>query len=235
MTGERSGTTPPGDLSYDNLGAYFAQKGFVTVIPDYRLVPNVVFPEPARDVRDAIEWIVTNRDQLIFGGVTDPDVDLLLVMGHSAGASHIFTVLALPELYSPILHPKIKGAILISAPYHFEPVGSALGSEQVVVMYWGSMEEATKTNSSGLLKAASAEKVASFPAILLVEAERDPEGFKIVGKDFHEALEGRLGAKVQKIYAKRHNHISVTFALGLKEGEEWAEEAIDWMKATLSG
>ncbi len=33
---------------------------------------------------------------------------------------NLFIILALRELYSPALHPRIKGAVLLSGPYTFE-------------------------------------------------------------------------------------------------------------------
>ncbi|KAJ3898005.1 hypothetical protein F5879DRAFT_981769 [Lentinula edodes] len=42
-----------------------------------------------------------------------------------------------------------------------------------------------------------------------------------------------MDKKVPKIIAAGHNHISITFALMSGQGERWAEEVVDWMKAAV--
>lgn len=228
-TGDRS-FPPPADLAYANVATYFAQRGFITVIPDYRLVPDVIFPAPAQDVRDAMEWVIAHPENLIFGNVTNPDVDSIFIFGHSAGALHAFTMLTLPELNSPTLHPKIKGAVLMSGPYRFDRTS---GFDEIAVQYWGSLEETDKKDCLGLLRNLSPEQRKSLPSILLIEAERDPGWMQVVGKEFHEALLAHSEIKVKKIYAKGHNHISCTLCMGSNEGEEFAEETVEWMRDIL--
>ncbi|KAI5999275.1 Alpha/Beta hydrolase protein [Pisolithus albus] len=53
-------SSPPSYLVHNNLGAFFASRGILVVIPDYRLVPGITFPEGSEDVRDAIEWTIEN-------------------------------------------------------------------------------------------------------------------------------------------------------------------------------
>ncbi|KAK0229444.1 hypothetical protein EDD85DRAFT_939754 [Armillaria nabsnona] len=66
-----------------NLGSFFATRGFVTVVPDYRIVDSSAqFPGAAQDVRDAMQWIVDN--------FPFPD-SVIFVLGHSAGAMNMFT------------------------------------------------------------------------------------------------------------------------------------------------
>ncbi|PBK98484.1 alpha/beta-hydrolase [Armillaria gallica] len=219
---------PPADLSYGNLGSYFADQGFITIIPDYRLVPDVQHPEAARDVRDAMQWVVDNPEKLAFGGVTEPDLDALFVMGHSAGAMNVFTILITPELYSATLHPKIKGAVLFAGAYTFEEMPSFMTAP--VEQYYGGFEHQKEKLPLGLLQAASDEKIASLPRLLLGIAERDPESLVNASKNFQLALEAR-GLTYDKFVAAGHNHISVTFALSTGQGEEWASDVVKWIRS----
>ena len=70
---------------YLNFGAFFAKLGFVTVVPDYRLVPDVQFPTGTEDVRDALIYVLQN--------VTEADTNRVYLLGHSAGSVHMSTLL----------------------------------------------------------------------------------------------------------------------------------------------
>lgn len=227
----------PFSLGYACLGAYFAQRGFLTVIPDYRLIPNVQYPAPAEDVRDAMVWVIQNSPKLTSRGVPNPDTNSLFLMGHSAGAVHAATTVFHPELLmSTTLEPRLKGIILNAGGYHFHPVGLKMSkeTEDLCNKYWGSVE-ATKTKDPlALFQAASEEKLASLPEVLLVEAEREPPWMAKVGEDFWKALEARYGREVKKIFGKGHNHISPNWALSTGQGEEWAEEVVEWMNGKLA-
>jgi acetyl esterase/lipase len=77
---------------YRFVGAAFAEMGFVTVIYDYRLHPEVTFPTYLEDAALAVRW---TRDHAVrFGG----DPRRLVLAGHSAGA-HIAAMLAVNPRY----------------------------------------------------------------------------------------------------------------------------------------
>ncbi|KAK0444052.1 hypothetical protein EV421DRAFT_486570 [Armillaria borealis] len=54
------------------------------------------------------------------------------------GAMNMFTLLVLPDLYSPSLHPRIKGAILLAGPYTFEDI--PVDMKDVVRLYHGEVK-----------------------------------------------------------------------------------------------
>ncbi|KAJ7580686.1 alpha/beta-hydrolase [Mycena floridula] len=226
VSGERI-LAAPNDLVYANVGYYFAQHGFITIIPDYRLVPGVTFPAPAQDVRDAMQWVVDHPTELVFGGVSSPDIDSLFIVSHSAGANIASTVLALPELYSENLHSRIKGAVLVSGSYR-HIAGAA--PDNLFVMHWGSLEESFKKDSVALMSQVAVERL---PPLFCIEAESDTDGMKEIGKTLVDSLTARPGIKVTTASAKGHNHVSLNWALGTGEGEEWAEQAVQFMKKGL--
>jgi acetyl esterase/lipase len=112
------GTWSAGKKSnYAFVGAALAERGYVTVIPDYRLYPEVRFPAFVEDGARAIAWAQQHaRD---FGG----DPDRLVLMGHSAGA-HIAALLALNPSYlaaAGVRPHSIAGFIGLSGPYALVP------------------------------------------------------------------------------------------------------------------
>ncbi|CAI7640871.1 unnamed protein product [Penicillium pancosmium] len=71
-----------------NVGFYFAKRGFVTVLVNHRLVPNVKYPGGADDMQLAREWVFNNIAAVKYG-LGSPNKVVLL--GHSSGGAHIAT------------------------------------------------------------------------------------------------------------------------------------------------
>lgn len=113
------GSWQSGDKSsYRFVGQAFASKGFITVIVNYRLYPEVYFPAFINDGAKAVRWVHMNIQK--YGG----SPNYLFLVGHSAGA-HIATLLATDEHY--LLNQNgnaswIKGVIGIAGPYDFLPL-----------------------------------------------------------------------------------------------------------------
>lgn len=105
---------------YRFVGAALASRGVLTIVADYRLYPEVVFPAFVEDAALAVKWAQDRATQS--GG----DPRRLIVMGHSAGA-HIAAMLALNGQYlrSAGVRPHaIAGLIGLSGPYDFLPLKS---------------------------------------------------------------------------------------------------------------
>jgi acetyl esterase/lipase len=104
---------------YRFVGAALAARGVLTVIPDYRLYPQVRFPDFIYDAAASVAW--TRANAVRFGG----DPHRLFLMGHSAGAQ-IATLVALDSTYlrSVDLSPPrdICGVIGLAGPYDFLPL-----------------------------------------------------------------------------------------------------------------
>jgi acetyl esterase/lipase len=220
----------PADLGYGNLATYFSNKGFITIIPDYRLIPEVSFPGPMEDVRDAIKWILQNDHALRNGNVTEPDTDGIFLMGHSAGGVNVATILFYPGFTEPEVLSKIKGAVLMSPVYNSRP-DALIADQDTVDKFWGGSDEFAKRIPYGLLKNTSPEALQKLPKILMVESENDPDSFIAVRKEWQELLDEKTKNKHEVVIAKGHNHISLTWALLTGQGEEWAERVVEWLKS----
>ncbi|KAL0576635.1 hypothetical protein V5O48_005334 [Marasmius crinis-equi] len=219
---------PPADLAYANVAAYFTAKGFITIIPDYQLMPNATFPTPARDVLNAVRFMMDHREYLEGG-----DQGSVFLMGHSAGAVNVVSILTHPELSREASGVNIKGVVLVSGPYDYDPEEAITASPEIVQKFYGGLEETKRNCPIGLLKAAPKETLEQLPPVALVEGEYDPDSFKVVAAAFQKALKGLTGQDAPRWIAPKHNHLSLSYALGTGQGEEWAQQAAEWMKSML--
>jgi len=89
-----------------------AARGFVVVVPDYRLVPDVRWPGFVEDGAAAVRWVLANV--AAHGG----DPEKVAVMGHSAGA-HIALLLALDRRWG--VADRIRAAVSLAGPTDFLP------------------------------------------------------------------------------------------------------------------
>ncbi|MEM7620428.1 MAG: alpha/beta hydrolase [Pseudomonadota bacterium] len=102
---------------YHFVGAALASRGITTVIPDYRLFPDVKFPAFVEDAALAYQWVWENLVK------NNKNKRKIIVMGHSAGA-HIAALLALDTHYLQNLDKDISmpdGLIGLAGPYAFNP------------------------------------------------------------------------------------------------------------------
>jgi acetyl esterase/lipase len=122
---------------YPFLGTAMARRGYVTIIADYRVYPEVRYPGFIEDGALAVRWIKDNAAR--FGG----DPERLFVMGHSAGA-HIAAMLAIDRRWlngvGLSASRDIAGLIGIAGPYDFLP----LRDETLKVIFGGANEPATQ-------------------------------------------------------------------------------------------
>jgi acetyl esterase/lipase len=101
------------------VGEALASRGIVAVVADYRLYPEVRFPEFVNDSAQAVAWTLANVDR--FGG----DPQRVFVMGHSAGAYNAAMVALAPRYLAAAAGapaPGLRGFVGISGPYDFLPL-----------------------------------------------------------------------------------------------------------------
>ncbi|KAG0696360.1 Alpha/Beta hydrolase protein [Suillus ampliporus] len=223
----------PFSMGYRTVGSFFAQRGFITVIPDYRLVPEVEFPAASEDIRDAVNWIFTNVDIISIPSIPAPDVDDIFIMGHSAGAVHTKVLTLYPPVSSTIL-PRFKGIIWAGGSWFFDIEGGMFRTETAPQQYMGSRAQQKEREPRALWNGLSDEQIKNFPDILLVRAEREPDAVLISWDGMLPDIEKRLGEAPEAIICKGHNHISPHWALCSGQGEEWGEDVAKWMKARLN-
>ncbi|KZT66920.1 alpha/beta-hydrolase [Daedalea quercina L-15889] len=219
---------PPYDLAYASTGAYFARRGILTVIADYRLVPNVKYPQPIEDIRDAVNWVVNNGDKIVEDTPIQADFDNVFLLGHSAGTIYTATLLFHPTLLTSHLRSHIRGVVLKSGIYRF-PRNERMGPEHPLLQLYGSWDEVEANQPMTLLEQAPDEHFQGFPQVVMFASQREPDWWMVSNEELREALQVRLGREVPLIVMKGHNHISPHWALWSGEGEEWAEEVTSWI------
>jgi acetyl esterase/lipase len=104
---------------YRFVGVALASRGIVTVIADYRVYPQVVYPEFLRDNAEAVAF--AKRHAADWGG----DPDRLFLIGHSAGAYNAVMLATDPRWLAGVgLDPRrdIAGVVGLAGPYDFLPL-----------------------------------------------------------------------------------------------------------------
>lgn len=103
---------------YGWVAQALAARGFVVVLPDYRLYPQVRFPTFLDDSAQAVRWAVDHAGA--FGG----DPSQIVLLGHSAGAYNAVMLGLEPRyLQAAGVDPRvIRGVVGIAGPYDFLPL-----------------------------------------------------------------------------------------------------------------
>jgi len=104
---------------YRYVAKALARRGYVAVVPDYRIYPEVRYPEFLKDGARVVRWVKDNVGR--YGG----DPGKIFLKGHSAGA-HIAAMLSIDAhwLAEVGLNPgrDIAGLIGIAGPYDYMPL-----------------------------------------------------------------------------------------------------------------
>jgi acetyl esterase/lipase len=103
---------------YAFVGKAFAARGFVTVIADYRLVPEVYFPDFLTDCAAAVAW--THANAATYGGRSDR----IFLLGHSAGAYNAAMIALDARFLAALKLPQstIRGVATLAGPFDFLPL-----------------------------------------------------------------------------------------------------------------
>jgi len=109
-----------GKDAYAFLGRALAHRGFIVVLPDYRLFPKTKFPGFMEDTAKAVAW--THDNIADHGG----DIDRIFLSGQSAGAYNAVMVALDPQWLGRLgKEPDlIRGVAAMAGPYDFYPFDS---------------------------------------------------------------------------------------------------------------
>ncbi len=97
------------------VGQALASRGITTIIPDYRVYPEVLYPTFIEDCAVATRW-----------AANEASVERLFVTGHSAGGYNAMMLAANTHYLAAagVDRMKLAGAIGIAGPYDFLPLTS---------------------------------------------------------------------------------------------------------------
>jgi len=109
-TGERG--------TYAFVATPLAARGAVVVVPDYRLYPEVVFPDFLDDNAHAVAWAVGHANEL------GADPHRVFIVGHSAGAYNAAMLAVDPRWLARagLDRAQIAGVVGLAGPYDFLPM-----------------------------------------------------------------------------------------------------------------
>lgn len=163
---------------YGFVGKALASRGIMTVVADYRLSPQVVYPAFVEDAAQAVAWTLKHIGE--YGG----NANKVFVAGHSAGAYNAAMValdprwlskygesptallgwigIAGPYDFLPIVAESVKSAFLYpNTPADSQPIRHVTGSAPPSLLITGSADKVVNParNSGGLATALCAAQV----------------------------------------------------------------------------
>ena len=168
-SGERS--------NYRFIAQRFVSQGYTTIVPDYRLYPEIQFPAFVDDIAKAIVWTHRRYEQ-------KKNTPKIILVGHSAGA-HIVALLALDNRYLKRAGASTKiisGWVSLAGPHAFNPLKTA--STKPIFNNFASTIEQTKPTTfarsdapPGLLLHGKNDKVVyAKNSVLLANAIKNERG-----------------------------------------------------------
>jgi acetyl esterase/lipase len=173
---------------YSFAGHAFAGLGFLTVVADYRIVPDIVFPAFVEDCALAARWAVENA--AAHGG----DPGRVWLSGHSAGAYNAVMLGLDPARFGcPGLEQALRGIVGLSGPYDFYPFNVRESRDA-----FGSAAEPHLTQPINLVQPGA-------PPMFLAHGQRD----RLVHPNNTRALAAALqqaGVPVTERYYPRYGH-----------------------------
>jgi acetyl esterase/lipase len=152
---------------YGFVGRSLAARGHVVVIPDYRVLPEVEYPDFLTDCALAVTW--ASRHAREFGA----RASRLVLVGHSAGAYNA-AMLALVPQYG--VSADVRAVVGLSGPYDFYPFDIEISKRT-----FGAVADPLATQPINFVTRAA-------PPMLLVSADGD----KLVYPRNTTALSARL-------------------------------------------
>lgn len=183
---------------YANVGAWADSLGAACVAMTYRLAPAHGFPAGSADVAAAIAWI--HAEGVAHG--LDPDRTILI--GQSAGAVHVATYLAHPDLHK-VSGGGVAAAVLLSGLYDM----ATAADNPPKHAYFGTDSSlfAARSSLGGLVDHC-------FIPLLVGVCEYDPADFQSQALQLLHALFARDQRLPGVIYQQGHNHLSSILLLG---------------------
>jgi len=204
FTGDRGAPELSRDIQ-DEAMCFAARNGMIGVRVNYRLAPAATWPMGATDVAAALSWVHGNID--LFNG----DAREIVAVGYGAGAFHVASLLAHPELQTD--RADVAAVVLVSGIYRAGK--DASDSEKA---YFGN-------------DAAQYDKRSVYPGILNVEepivlawAVNDPANIVAQGETLKKTLCG-AGHCPRATLLRSHDGIAAAFGLD-GSGDSLAEPTL---------
>ena len=181
-----------GKSSYKFVGEALAEKGYVAVIADYRLYPQVKYPAFLDDCAQAVKWAHDNA--AAYGG----DPARLVLMGHSAGAYNAAMLALDPEYLNAVGADRawLRGTVGLAGPYDFLPIVDP----ELQIMF-GPREQWPQTQPINYVDGHA-------PPMLLMAGDNDDVVFVKNTNNLYQRIQGS-GGKAERVTYPEMGHIRI--------------------------
>ena len=192
----------------------FTEKGIITVLPDYRLFPEVDWRDFVKDGAKAYDWVVKNIEK--FNG----NPKRIFVMGHSAGA-HISAMVAADVSLLNNRSERPCGFLGLAGPYDFLPIRDA-----DIVRVFSSAKDLRNTQPITYINH-------DDPVMLLMHGSDDVSVKPSNTYQFAERIEKVGGSVSTKIYAGvDHIDILISLSSTFRHVSPVLNDSVTFMKKT---
>ena len=201
-----------GDVIYGNVLRVFVEAGFIGVNATYRLAPAAPWPAGARDVGQCARWL---RDNVARHG---GDPDRVVLMGHSAGGTHVATY-AYHKALRADGAPVCRGVVLLSATTDIEEREQPAN----ILAYYG------PDIASYAAKSTVRNIAPGGPGCYVSVAALDPPRFAAHAEAFVAALPAEGGVTPETNLVAGHNHLTEIYHIGTAD-QSLAPKLIDFCR-----
>jgi acetyl esterase/lipase len=183
------------------VGAALARRGYVVVMPDFRLYPQVIWPAFLQDCSAAVRW--THDNIASYGG----DPSELVLMGHSSGAYNAISLAVDRRWLEDVgMDPgrDLRAAVGLSGPYDDLPATNPTTNRKVQTIF-GPKSQWPDTQPVNHADGRS-------PPLLLITGDRD-DIVDPVESDILAANVRKSGGMVTLIHYPTLDHAGTLYAL----------------------
>lgn len=182
---------------YRFVGNTLARQGYVTIVADYRLYPEVRYPQFLEDSALAVAWAARHAAE--YGG----DPEKLFVMGHSAGGYNAAMIALDKRWLSAVgMTPSaLLGWIGLAGPYDFAPIAN----EEVKPVFF-------HPNTPAESQPINHVTWNTPPALLIAPVEDSVVNPARNTGGMAKALK-KCGVPVEEIYFEKPNHVTLIATL----------------------
>lgn len=206
--------------NYGFAARALAGKGFVVVIPDYRLTPKAHWPDFLEDSAAAVAWTHAH-----IGGLAG-DPDRIALMGHSAGAYNAAMLALDPQwLRGAKSDPSIiRGVAGLAGPYDFLPMEKGGMADKAM----GKVRPAEKTQPIAFVRG-------DAPPLWLASGDEDTTVRPRNSQNLAAAIEKTGGSATLRIYpGMGHTGIVMALSVPFRSKGPVLDEATDFLRGVTA-